>query len=486
MKFRIRIDPRLATVLAISLAFAAAASIMFIQMLGLMSGQVNLARFMWAIPVLGMGAVGALTWWVVFPRWLETKRVQKVVREVTGAGQADIDLERARTWKHSQRLRYAWFGGMAASIGVALLLHSSTVDAPLWAPLAIVTVLAQMNTRQTVQERARTLVVCALLLFIFGGIGRNLLSSGEGSLLLVAALFGVICWHYWEQRRGLVEMQNMVREARYEQAIAKAELSPSTFAPALKAYALFRKGDTEAAKLGLRVALAKAVDSSKAAFALAKYGELLLAEGQIDGAIAPVEGALKLRPEEGRAHRVMAQIFLEQIDSVRLGRSRRQSDADQQAKLLALAQSGKPEARGKDALIESALAHARKSAEAVPRRGADLAVLAWAQAAAGKQDDAQETVQQAAQAITDQLDVAEGRYFLGRAYGVMGQPDWSRSCFEAVKGAESRGHYRTLAERALADLAAKVNKETAVADLQSLTEGVSGEPASTPSESTRR
>jgi len=453
MNFRIRVDPRLASVLAISLAFAAAASIMFVQLLGFMSGRMNLARLMFFIPVLGMAAVAALTWWVIFPRWLETKRVQKLVRAVTGVGQADIDLETTRNFQKSKRLRLAWVGGMAAAVALVFLLRSNVETAPLWAPLAIVTVIVQANMRQTIEERGRALLVCGLLVFVFGGVGRTWLSSTQGSVLLVVSLFALISWHFWQEKRGVVEMQGLVREARYDQAIAKAEVSASNLAPALKAYAQFRQGDTAAAKFGLRVALAKAVDSSKASFALAKYGELLLAEGQIDESIAPVEAALQLQPEEARAHRVMAQILLEQIENVQRGFMKRQRDQEQHARLLAHA-GAEGQRQNQPALIASALDHACKASEKAPGRGAELAVLAWAQAAAGKQEDAQQTVHQASQTIADQLDVAEGRYFLGRAYRMMGHRDWATSSFEAVRGAESRGHYRNLADKALAELAA--------------------------------
>jgi tetratricopeptide (TPR) repeat protein len=444
-----RLDARVVSLLVCALGFAVAVSILFANVFGQVPSGVNVAQLIVWIPIGGMLLVGALTWLVVFPKWQENHRVQKVITSVTGVGQAEREVERRTNHTLRKRLKKQWVLGMAAAGAVIFLLRSG-VSAPLWTPVAIITVLAQLNVKQTLEERIRSLAICGALLLTFGDLGRNWLSSLQGSILLGSSLFGMVGWHFWQQKRGVAEMQRMVREARYLQAITKAELSPSPVAPALKAYAQFRQGLTARAKDGLRQALAKTIDSAKASFALAKYGEILVAEGQYEEARRPVTAALELNPNEARAHRVMAQTWLEaaRVNRIKTGteqteRSERSAQSDLQA--LSAQQPGAQN-------FAEALAHARKAVELVPDRSAELAVLAWALAASGNEEEARNAAARASEAIIDQLDLAEGRFFLGCAYQAMDSQDECRACFEAVKGAEARGYYHERAEQALAEM----------------------------------
>ena len=444
-----RLDARVVSLLVCAVGFAMAVSILFANVLGQVPGAVNVAALITWIPIVGVVAVGALTWWVVFPKWQESRRVQKVITSVTGVGQAEREVERRTNHELRKQLTQRWIAGMAAAALVIFALRAG-ISAPLWTPVALITLLAQVNVKQTLEERLRSLGICGVLLFTFGDIGRNWLSSLQGSVLLGVSLFAMVGWHFWQQKRGVAEMQRLVREARYMQAIAKAELSPSPSAPALKAYAQFRQGLTALAKDGLRQALIKTVDSPRASFALAKYGELLLAEGKCVEARRPLAAALELGPNEARAHRVMAQSWLEEI----LLSENADGTSGVEGNLNQLAQS-----QGEQHRQTLALEHARKAVELSKGRGAELATLAWALAACGKEAEARRIAEAAAQAISDQLDVAEGRFFLGCAYQALGSDrdalNESRACFEAVKGAEPKGYYRSRAEQALAGLAKK-------------------------------
>ena len=446
-----RLDARVVSLLVCAVGFAMAVSILFANVLGQMPGRVDVAGLITWIPIVGMVTVGALTWWVVFPKWQESRRVQKVITSVTGVGQAEREVERRTNHKLRKQLTQQWILGMGAAAVVIFALRGG-MAAPLWTPVALITLLAQVNVKQTLEERLRSLGICGVLLFTFGDIGRNWLTSLQGSVLLGLSLFAMVGWHFWQQKRGVAEMQRLVREARYLQAIAKAELSPSPSAPALKAYAQFRQGLTSLAKDGLRQALVKTVDSARASFALAKYGELLLAEGQCVEARRPLAAALELGPNEARAHRVMAQSWLEEI---LLSQNAVDASAGVENNLNQLAQ-----AQGEQHRQTLALEHARRAADLSKNRGAELATLAWALAAAGQEQEALRTAEAASQAISDQLDVAEGRFFLGCAYQELGSLDESRACFEAVKGAEQKGYYRNRAEQALAALA---NRRAALA-----------------------
>ncbi len=442
-----RLDTRVVSLLVCALGFAMAVSILFANVFGQMPSALpstlNVAQLIVWIPIGGLLLVGGLTWLVVFPKWQENHRVQKLITSVTGVGHAEREVERRTNHTLRRKLQQQWVMGMAAAAAVILLLRSG-MSAPLWTPVAIITVLAQLNVKQTLEERVRSLGICGALLLTFGDLGRNWLSSLQGSILLGIGLFALVGWHFWHQRRGVAEMQRLVREARYEQAIAKAELSPSPVAPALKAYAQFRQGLTGRAKDGLRQALAKTIDADKASFALAKYGEILVAEEQYEEARRPVTAALELSPNEARAHRVMAQTWLE---AARVGRMNAGTAGSVEGDLQALS-AQQPSAQN----FSEALTHARKAVELAPDRSAELAVLAWALAASGNGEEARNAAGRASDAIMDQLDLAEGRFFLGCAYQAMNAQDESRACFEAVKGAEARGYYRERAEQALAEM----------------------------------
>ena len=409
---------RLATALAISLFFPVALG--FMMRAVFTSGEpgqaIDVARVMLWLPVFGTAAMAALSSWVLRPALMEVQKVRRVVGPVL-ANLPKSELQ-AKT-RPVIGMTWSWIFGLVAALGVVLALQADTTAAPLWAPLALITIISQVDPRQTLSERTRWLLLCTVMLYIFGGVGRHWLDQTQGAVLFGGALISLLSWHVWRTRRLENEMRSLLAQAQYEEAISKAKRSESPVAPALRAYAQFRKGDDGAARAGLEQALTLATSSEKAAFALAKLGEVLLASGSPNEAQAPLRAALELRPEEARAHRVLAQINLESKTNP-----------------------------------QDALRHAKKAVEFGSSSGPSLAVLAWALAEAGQMEEAEKTLPQARATLQGQSDIAETHYFLGRACQALGKSDESRASFAAVQTAELRGHYRQRAETALAELGA--------------------------------
>lgn len=409
---------RVMIAIAIAVVFPALIAAMMTPALyrGNASGA-NLSLALLWLPVVGTTAVIALTWWVLRPALNEMRRVREVVAQVRARIPKEFDGTDFLSSMHplrNPRTTLFWLAGIASAAGIAVILRQSSPAAPLWAPLALVTILAQLDPRQSLSERTRWLIACSFLLYIMGGKGRQWLDQTEGAILFGLVLAGLLVWHFTRTRRMESSMQLLLGRAMYRQAIVEADRSASPIAPALRAYAQFRLSEFENARKGLRLAIALATNSEKASFALAKLGEVLLAEGRPKEAIIPLYAALELTPEEVRAHRVLAQLSLEH-----------------------------------PAILMGALRHAQRAVEVWPEAAPSLAVLAWALAESGQVAAALETVPKAKMHMTGRSDVAEAHYFLGRAYEVIGHPEGAKAGFETVRSVEPEGLYRNIAERSL-------------------------------------